>query len=203
METTALITIESISKRFGKNRLFRDVTMTLGTGSSLAITGPNGAGKSTLLKIMLGLITPDRGTVRHQLNGNPASLENVLKATGYLGPELHHYPMLTGWENSLSSCPEKDYPYLESLFGIYDLYSHRNKRVEHYSTGMKQRLKIICALAKRPSILLLDEPGSNLDSSGKELLYHMIPEQSENMLIVIATNDPGEAHLCHQELTLG
>lgn len=196
--------IENIAKNFGKNRLFRDVSVSLSAGDSLAITGANGSGKSTLLEIAAGIRRPDRGSVSMMLGGTSVPAECFLLHGAFISPRTLPYDELTGIENirfSLrSSVPAHT---IDEMLERVSLLPHANKRVRHYSTGMRQRLKIAMAILNDPAVLFLDEPGSNLDDQGKAILYSLVDETRNSRIILIATNEPAERALCGKEIHLG
>jgi ABC-type multidrug transport system ATPase subunit len=85
----------------------------------------------------------------------------------------------------------------------FDLSGHSDKKVKYYSSGMKQRLKIILAALNEPPVLILDEPGTNLDSAGREILYGYLDSVRKEKIIILATNDPAEEKLCGGVIRLG
>ncbi|MHB9013385.1 MAG: ATP-binding cassette domain-containing protein, partial [Ignavibacteriaceae bacterium] len=74
--------------------------------------------------------------------------------------------------------------------------------VKTYSSGMKQRLKFIFALIHNPSLIILDEPTSNLDSSGKDTVYQLVENESKSNIIIIASNEQSDLNLCQREIKL-
>ncbi len=189
--------------RFGRNLLFSGITVDLKTGTSLVILGPNGSGKTTLLNILSGLLKPSRGSVQFTINTSETGGDTVTRFIGYVGPALQLYDDLTGMENIYFACRHREHERIHELMERFSLYSERNKLVHHYSSGMKQRLKIISALINDPPVLAFDEPGTNLDDNGKEQLHSLITSVLSDRLLLIATNDREEAGLCSQELHLG
>ena len=199
---TASISAVNISKRFRKHSLFNDISFTCSTGESFAVTGPNGSGKSTLLKILAILSVPTKGTVTLNIDGEAINEERIRRCIGFCSPELNLYENLTGLENLQFACGFEKKSLAENL-AAFQLEGHENKLVRFYSSGMKQRLKILCAIINRPPLLFLDEPGSALDEQGKRLVYAAIEELRENTAIILATNEPAEAEICGRRIELG
>ncbi|HNW27472.1 MAG TPA: ABC transporter ATP-binding protein [Spirochaetota bacterium] len=197
------ITGEGLAKKFGRNTLFKGISLSVATGESLSITGPNGSGKSTLMKILAGIQQPTAGKI-NLISG--VSIERVqwLSRIGYTGPLVNPYDELTGWENitfasRLADAGERAGRLMEA-FGL-DL--HRDKKVKYYSSGMKQRLKLILAVLNDPPVLMLDEAGTNLDAAGAATLHSYLESVRKEKIIIIATNDPQEEQLCGRTITLG
>jgi heme exporter protein A len=193
----------SISKKYSSRAaLFSNFSLSIKTGESIAITGCNGSGKSTLLKILSGIIRPDKGTVQYKNSDAEITREDLYKFIGFSSPEINQYDELTGFENIIFALKDKN-NFPEKLVRDLKLSEHINKRVKFYSTGMKQRLKFISAVSRNPQALFLDEPGSNLDTDGKNLVYEIIGGMKKDMLIIIATNEKNEADLCSRVISLG
>jgi heme exporter protein A len=195
------IVARDIYKSFGRTALLRKINVSLTTGESLAVTGPNGSGKSTLLMILAGLQKPNRGSVTLAASAEihhddwPAHI-------GYTGPLVNPYDELTGVENIMFAGTGAG-ARMDALLQRFNLADHRDKKTRHYSSGMKQRLKIILSVINDPPVLMLDEPGTNLDADGKEILRSYIDSVRSNKLIIIATNDPDEQALCGGGIRLG
>ncbi len=207
--------VSKLCGRYGARTVFSGVEFSLKTGDCLVVAGPNGAGKSTLLRILSGLARPHRGHVHLHVNdsapiffgpqdGRPDELGRYV---GLASPQIEFYGELTAAENLLFYARvrgiglDKDgvLPLLESV-GLSD---RGNDRVSAFSSGMKQRLRLLFALQHRPPVLLLDEPGSNLDEKGKELVARIVEDQLRSGLLILATNDPQEVLFGNQVLKLG
>jgi heme exporter protein A len=200
-----LISIEadSITKRFGSNLLFRDITFSVSPEETFYITGENGSGKSTLLQILAGVLKPYSGQVIWEKNNVTINPENYLTYSGFTGPQVNPYDMLTAVENiEFVSGPHVDGEKISTLLNLFGIYRERNRLVKHYSSGMKQRLKIINAIINDPPVIFLDEPGSNLDTKGKDILYTTIENIKPEKTIIIATNEPDEIRLCAKGIVL-
>ncbi len=196
------IEAESISKKYsGRAALFSNFNFKIQTGESYAITGHNGSGKSTLLKILSGISLPDKGTVKHKKSDTIISREELYNYIGFSSPEINPYDELTGYENIIFALKNRN-NLPEKLIDDLNLETHIHKRVKFYSTGMKQRLKFILTLAREPRLLFLDEPGSNLDSEGKKLVYDIITQLKKDIILIIATNEKAEVDLCSRVISL-
>ncbi len=201
-ENKYTIKCSNLSKKFVRKPLFRDVSFEISTGRSLAITGSNGSGKSTLLQIVSGIQKGTTGKIEYQSNGTAISRENWIKNFGFTSPLIKPYDELTALENIRFLNNEKTTDEIDSFFKRFDLIEHKHKILKHYSSGMKQRLKIILAIINNPPILFFDEPCSNLDSKGKEKVYSLIDSLKPEKIIIIASNEQDEIDLCHEVINL-
>lgn len=197
------IEAEKIEKTFAKTLLFRNINFNLGKGDSFYITGPNGSGKSTLLQILAGIQKPSSGNVIYTSDNSVIESEDYKDFLGFTGPQVNPYDMLTSIENlTFTSTESVDENLMIEYLEKFDLYRHRTKSVKYYSSGMKQRLRLIHALINNPEILMLDEPCSNLDSKGRDILYRILDEVKNNKILIIATNEPEDINLCSKGINL-
>jgi len=177
--------LHGIGRWYGTHRALHDVTLQLQRGR-IGLLGPNGAGKSSLLKILLGLLPPSTGTGRvlgHDLGGDGTALRRAL---GYM-PEVDALvPGLRGADyvalaGELYGMPRKQaLRRAHEVLTYLDLGDARYRRLEEYSTGMKQRLKLAQALVHDPPALLLDEPTSGLDPAGREGMLDLLLRLGED-----------------------
>ncbi len=207
--TSLQLHLDGIGKEFNRRSVFRDISVRLsGSVPSLAITGRNGSGKSTLVKIMAGVLSPTRGSVRYEEHGKVLEDHAVKHRIGFVAPYLQLYDEFSALENLqlLSRMRSTDLHGLREMQGLleqFNLWHRRSDAVRTYSSGMKQRLKYVFALLHRPDVLILDEPGSNLDAEGLEGVENVVRRQKEAGLLVIATNDAHEAAWCSERIHLG
>ena len=163
-----MITIESLTKRYGDFTAVDDVSFTAAPGRVTGFLGPNGAGKSTTLRILAGLGVPTSGTAT--VLGRPyAELPNpglevgvLLDASAQHGGRTAHETLLLAQRTM--GLPASRVDELLDLVGLTRGESRR--RVRDYSLGMRQRLGIATALLGRPRVLVLDEPANGLDPAG-------------------------------------
>jgi heme exporter protein A len=202
------LTVAGATKEFNRRTIFRDVSFSLTEGNSLAITGRNGSGKSTLVKVIAGLLTPTRGTVEYLADGQKVDPESLRNHIGLVSPYLQLYDEFSGRENlELLSKIRSDEGItakeIDDVIQRVGLWERRFDFVRTYSSGMRQRLKYAFATLHRPALLILDEPTSNLDHDGIEIVKQIVEEQKSSRVLIVATNDREEADWCSMSVELG
>jgi heme exporter protein A len=188
--------VENIGMNFGEKKILQNINFELTPGKSAAIVGPNGSGKTTLVRIIAGLLRPTTGTVKYVIDNEQVPAQNIFESLGLVGPYLQLYEELTARENldffaKIKRIPDPDKK-INSLMDRLNLTGREDDQVKTYSSGMRQRLKYVFALLGDPKILILDEPASNLDSDGIDRIYHIMREQKEKNILLIATNDQSD-----------
>ncbi|MCX6143261.1 MAG: ABC transporter ATP-binding protein [Ignavibacteriales bacterium] len=202
------MTATGVTKEFNRRTIFRDVSISLSQGESLAITGRNGSGKSTLVKVVAGLLSATRGKVEYAVDGKPLEIENLRYHIGLVSPYLQLYDEFSGSENlellsKIRSDVGIDSGRIQQVLETVGLWERRSDYVRTYSSGMKQRLKYAFAVLHRPSLLILDEPTSNLDHDGIAMVKKVVDEQKKQGVLIVATNDADEAGWCSANIELG
>ncbi len=172
-----IITTQALTKNYGSKPVVRDLTLKVPPGSIYGFLGPNGAGKSTTMKMLLGLVKPTAGSIF--ILGKPVLEENrleLLKNTGSLIESPAYYGHLSARENLQIVCTLKNVPEtgIDSVLRIVRLEKQQDKKVKHFSLGMKQRLGLAAALLGHPRLLLLDEPTNGLDPAGIQEMRELI-----------------------------
>ncbi len=194
-----------VGKRFRNRTLFRGIEFVADGGECIAITGSNGSGKSTFLKILGGLLRPTTGTVSLELAGEKIAGDRHSLYFGYVAPAVNVYPALTGSENIrfLHAFYQDAKPTEDELLKLVGLVDAADRPVGEYSSGMVQRIKIACALVGHPAVLLLDEPYSNLDSHGVEVVNRVIDEhRARGGISIVATNVEENADRCDRQMNV-
>jgi heme exporter protein A len=202
------MTATEIAKDFNRRPIFRDISFSLSSPSSLAISGKNGAGKSTLSKILAGLISSTRGSITYTLNDKQVGIEEFKHHIGFVSPYLNLYDEFTALENlqllsRIRATTQQNETRMKDLLRLVSLWKRKDDLVGTFSSGMKQRLKYAFALLHNPIVLILDEPTSNLDDEGIEFVQRMVKQQKEEGVLIVATNDKKEACWCAQEIHVG
>jgi ABC-2 type transport system ATP-binding protein len=159
------VALDRVSRWYGNVVAVNDVTMTIGPGIT-GLLGPNGAGKSTLISMMGGFLAPSAGTVG--LDGvrvwrNPA----IYRAIGLVPETEAMYDLVTGWQFVLANArlhglPDADAAARAALETV-EMMEPKDRAINTYSKGMKQRVKMATALVHNPAVLLLDEPFNGMD----------------------------------------
>jgi ABC-type multidrug transport system ATPase subunit len=200
------IILRNASKRYGREVIFQDVDRTLSPGSRTAILGPNGSGKSTLLQLVSGAITATGGTVEHRMNGKLLEEHELYPYVSIAAPYLGLYedlsleqvisfharfkPLRTG----ISCSDLADIAYLDHAL---------HKPVLHFSSGMKQRLKLALAILSDTPLLLLDEPASNLDADAITWFRTLLAGHLDGRTLLVASNRQAQEHdLCTERIEI-
>jgi ABC-2 type transport system ATP-binding protein len=175
----ALIELNNIDRWYGTQPALRGVSLVLKPGR-IGLLGPNGAGKSTLLRILMGLLPPSSGSGRILGRDLVQAGIELRRAIGYMPEAEALVPGLKGAEyvalaGELYGMPRRQAQRrAHEVLSYLDLEDARYRRLEEYSTGMKQRLKLAQALVHDPEVLLLDEPTIGLDPAGRESMLRLL-----------------------------
>lgn len=190
-----MISIKQTSKSYKGLKAVNQLSLNVAAGEIFGLLGSNGAGKSTTLNMLLGFIAPDEGST--EINGINTSTHaaEARKSIGYIPENVNLYPYLTGIENLDYFCKLADISYSKdelvqflNLCGLQEV-AH-NKRTESYSKGMRQKVGIAIAYAKKAKVYLLDEPASGLDPlASNELSVLLKKLANEGAAILMASHD--------------
>ncbi len=190
-----MLQAESLTKKYGDHTALNNLNLTIHPGEIFALLGQNGAGKTTTINLFLGFVQPTSGTAR--INGISVAEhpQEIKKHLAYIPETVMLYPNLTGVENLqyFSSLAGFEYSKteLKELLTTSGLQSKSfNERLGGYSKGMRQKVGIAIAIAKKARVLLLDEPTSGLDPKASNEFSEIIKELSKNgTAILMATHD--------------
>jgi len=187
-----MIKIENLSKRFKENLILNNINLEFRDGMSYAIIGTNGSGKSVLLKLICGFSKPTTGTII--ADGNRVGIDcDFIKNSGIFINAPEFINDLTGRQNlelisTVRNIVSKQD--IDSLLSKLLMSTYADKKVKHYSLGMKQKLRIAQAIMESPSILILDEPMNALDKENIILVRQILQEfvKKGNLLIFTSHN---------------
>lgn len=175
-----MISVKDVTKKFNNVVAVDSVNLHIQRGESVALLGANGAGKSTLLKCILGLLDYE-GLIEIQSRNTGENLKLSKSLIGYVPQEPLFYDMKTieilSFFGAIRRADKSRIDYLLELVGLKD---HQNKLSYELSGGMRQRLSFAIGLLSDPLILILDEPTSNLDASGREDFLKLVKQSREN-----------------------
>ncbi len=187
-----------LTHRYGKHTALQDVDLVIPEGSLYALMGPNGAGKTTLLKILLGLLKPSEGAVRLLGKQSGRLTMGERASIGYVaeGQQLPGWMTLEQLERHLAPLYETwDYALATELRRSFRLPS--TQPIRRFSRGERMKVALLCALAPRPRLLIMDEPFSGMDALVKDELVHGLLEFSagEGWSVLLCSHDIGEVEL--------
>ena len=186
-----MIVIKEATKRFLDTNVLDHINLTIAKGDKIALMGPNGAGKTTLVRTILGFYHLDSGEVRVEGFDPVKNRVEVLRRTSFIPQtpppiklslsELMEYV-------SKSSRVTADSIMQEASRMDLHIQKHLAKPFFKLSGGMKQKMLIAIALAKRSNLLIFDEPTANLDPKAREKFYHLLQELPEDTTTIYVTH---------------
>ncbi len=200
------IQLENIGKKFGREWIFRGVNHSFEPGKPTVILGANGSGKSTLLQVISGSLMQGTGKTNYSLNGKKISQEAIYSHVTIAAPYLELMEEFTltesvsfhgkfkKWRNGWKE---------KNIIERSGLAQAKDKQLRNYSSGMKQRVKLLLAILSDTPLLLLDEPCSNLDRTACEWYAELIRENSDNRTIIVCSNQTKEEYFfCSEEILM-
>lgn len=199
------ISLSDAGKRFNREWIFRHFTYQFIKGQSYAITGANGSGKSTLLQVLSGSLHFNEGRCEWELDGAAIAPEKVFQHVSICAPYLEVVEEMTvtefldfhqSFKSFLPGITTK------SAIEMIGLKVAADKQIRYYSSGMKQRVKLAQCVFSNTSMVLLDEPCTNLDLTGIDLYNELIEKFCKNRLVVVCSNDKTEYSFCKEIINI-
>ncbi len=171
-----MLSLSSLTRRFGGRTALDAVDLVLEPGERVALLGHNGAGKTTLMKLVLGLDTPTAGRI--EIAGQPPGSAVARALTAYLPENVSFHPALTGREQlrHFLRLRGADPAGADGLLDKVGLAEAARRRIGTYSKGMRQRVGLAQALIGRPRLMILDEPTSGLDPVSRRDFYALLDD---------------------------
>ena len=199
--TKNIIELGGISFSYGREDVLRDVTLRIHRGDYLGIIGPNGGGKSTLLKIMLGLLKPEKGSVK--LFGTDIGQFRGWAKIGYVAqrPSFEaNFPLTVREVVSMGRYPKRglfrfltarDREIASTALRQVDMHEYRDRLIGDLSGGQQQRVFIARALAGQPEVIVLDEPTVGVDQKTQEQFYALLQKLNKelDLTLVLVSHD--------------
>lgn len=196
------IELDKVSKKFGKQWIFRNISAVFESGASYAIIGANGSGKSTLLKIVSGIVSPNEGKVSYTLDGKDIAADEIFRQLSYSAPYLDLPEELSVAEIisfHQSMMPLKGITASE-LLKILEIPA--DKEIRDCSSGMKERVKFALAFYTESKILLLDEPTANMDHRWRDWTLDLVKSDKQERITIICSNEPIEYDFAEVKVAL-
>ena len=175
------LVLEHISKAYGEKTVLKDFSHTFPAGKRTCIMGPSGCGKTTLLRIILGLETPDKGT----MTGRPERVSAVFQ-------ENRLFEDFSALSNLAAVCHHGDKQVMADHLTELGLGDSLHKPVRTLSGGMKRRVAIARAVLAPGDLVVLDEPFTGLDKDTKEEVLTYLKHHTLGRTLIIVTHDPAE-----------
>ncbi|MBS1765127.1 MAG: ATP-binding cassette domain-containing protein [Bacteroidetes bacterium] len=200
------IDINNAGKKFRSEWIFKNLSLQLQTGDILGVTGSNGSGKSTLLQVLSGFMSVSAGAVTYTYNRKSIHHDSVYEYISLASP----YMMLVE-DYTLTEMMHLYFKFkkirpefsVSSLIEESGLAHHAGKQLKDFSSGMKQKVKLLLAITSDTPLLLLDEPCTNLDKHVVEWYQQYLQKFSADRLIVVCSNQvKEELFLCNKFISI-
>ncbi|GAB4201841.1 MAG: hypothetical protein Fur0023_06830 [Bacteroidia bacterium] len=204
MNNEVKIILNHISKKFHQYYLYKDICIDIESKDKLVITGNNGSGKSTLLKIIAGHTSPSSGNIQYFLNAQELPKiqwhQYISIAAPYMSVMeefsfreiIHHLTVFRQFQTDI-----------REISDLSELDIHLHKPVKYFSSGMKQRIRLLIAILDAAPVLLLDEPCSNLDAASIQWYEKMIKQFAMHKTVIVFSNSqPHEYFFCNKHFSL-
>ena len=197
------VQLDAIGKRYGYEWIFQNLTYRFDASKRYALTGHNGSGKSTLLQILAGNFAPSKGTVQYTFQSQNIDGDDLFKYVSLAAPYLELIE-----EFNLEEVLKFHFKFKKpiqaftpkQIIEILDLKAAAKKNIYQYSSGMKQRVKLGLAILSDCPLVLLDEPATNLDTTGIQWYKDLIQTYHQNRLFITASNRVDAYDFCDEEL---
>ncbi len=195
------IQLHNVGKRYNRDWVLKHLNYTFLPGGSYAITGPNGSGKSTLLQLLSGTITANEGICEHFYNKQKLPPETIFHYTSLCAPYvelIEEFTLLEFLEFHGSFKPYINQIDTDFIANEVQLAHAKHKKINEYSSGMKQRAKLAQCFFSDTPLILLDEPCTNLDTIGIDLYHYLVQKYCTRRTVVVSSNDKTEYGFCKE-----
>jgi len=192
-----IVEIKNVSFAYSGQPVLQDVSLDIQLGDFIALIGPNGGGKTTLLKLILGLLKPNRGTIKVMGEATQKASHHI----GYVPQNVNinqNFPITAmdvvmmgklepgrRWKRPTASDREDAMAAIDRM----EMASSASRRIAELSGGQRQRIFIARALVTKPQLLLLDEPTASIDTKGQTDFYKLLKELNKEITILVVSHD--------------
>jgi ABC-type multidrug transport system ATPase subunit len=196
------IDLQSVGKRYNREWIFRNVNHILPSGSCTVFTGGNGSGKSTLMQVVAGNLLPSEGKVVRGDIADADVYRHLSIAAPYLelmeeftlAESIEFQAKFKAWRGNLSNA---------DVLSLSGLQHAAHKAIRQYSSGMKQRVRLLLAILADTQLLLLDEPCANLDQAAMKWYAELITAHLDGRTVVVCSNQQQEEFFfCKEQLSV-
>lgn len=187
-----LINISNLFYKYHKTDVLENINLSIKDDDFLAIIGPNGGGKSTLLKLILGLLTPQSGTIINNIKTNQVGYVPQNTNLNIDFPITALEIVLMGHVSSkkkLFGYSKEDISCAMASLAKVSMTDFANSKIGDLSGGQRQRVFIARALCSNPKIMLLDEPTASIDVKGQREIYELLKEINNSICVVVVSHD--------------
>ncbi|MDD9302029.1 MAG: ABC transporter ATP-binding protein [Desulfobacter sp.] len=194
----AIVEIKGVDFSYNGQTALSDVDLCIRHKDFMAVIGPNGGGKSTLLKLILGLLTPDRGSIQ-VMGGKPKDFSSAI---GYVPQNVHineNFPItaldvvlmgtLDPKHKKKNKGPHQEKREAMETLDRLHMAENAQKKIGQLSGGQRQRVFIARSLMTRPRLLLLDEPTASIDTKGQADFYELLEKLNQEVAILVVSHD--------------
>lgn len=199
------IALEDIGRRFNRDWVFRHINYRFETGQSYAVLGPNGSGKSTFLQVVAANLIPSAGGIYYASAGKKIEPDSIYQYLSLAAPYMELIEEFTLIEQIRFHFALRNYLHgfdEEALMDLLGLRNAKDRQIRHFSSGMKQRVKLALACCSGVPLLLLDEPTSNLDQQGIDWYLNLVTETRASRLVIICSNQEREYGFCENLINI-
>ncbi|HEX7468013.1 MAG TPA: ABC transporter ATP-binding protein [Methanobacterium sp.] len=195
--TLKAVEINHVSLKFNEQLILQDINFSIEEKDFIAIIGPNGGGKTTLLKVILGILTPDKGHVK-VFGRKPNKAKDLM---GYLPQRLdfdRDFPinvfetvLMGRYHGLLKKYSTKDHDAVIEALKNVEMDKFKDRQISKLSGGQLQRVFIARAIVRDPKLLIMDEPMASIDPEMQRSFYELMSRLKDKMAIVLVSHDVG------------
>jgi ABC-type multidrug transport system ATPase subunit len=200
------ITVENIGKKFVREWIIRNASFDLINGRKYTFVGPNGSGKSTLLQLLTGMFPVSEGLIRYtDVSGKNIEVDDWYKHLVIAAPYMElveEFTLREMVEFHAKFKPLKNNMGAKEFEEFIQLPHASGKLIRHFSSGMKQRLKLGLAFKSDVPVIFLDEPTTNLDAQGFQWYLDNVILHTENQTVLLGSNVKQEYEFCENIISV-